>query len=293
MSGLSGPARQRRGGADDGAQRRVLALVTSEELPELDPDSQLLPAALEAAGLDVRLPVWSDPDVDWTAFDVVVVRSTWDYFDRPAEFRAWVERVAPTVPFFNPADVVLWNAHKGYLRDLGERGVPVVDTVWVAAGEQIAAPFAEAVVKPAVSGGSQGLYRVRGGATVTAEEDTLVQPLLASIADEGELSLLYAGGELSHTVRKVPARGDIRSQPEFGSDVRLEDAPGEAVEVARTVLDAVGHELPYARVDLVRAGDGTLRLIELEVIEPQLYLRWDPGSPARFASALAGVARSS
>ena len=241
----------------------------------------------------MRLPVWSDPGVDWEAFDAVVVRSTWDYFDHPDAFRAWVERVGPTVPFFNPPDVVLWNAHKAYLRDLGERGVPVVDTVWVAAGERAEVPFAEAVVKPAVSGGSQGLRRMRGGEAVDAQEDTLVQPLLASIADEGELSLLYAGGELSHTVRKVPARGDIRSQPEFGSDVRLEPAPGEAVETAGLVLDAIGRELPYARVDLVRAADGTLRLIELEVIEPQLYLRWDPASPARFAGALAAAARSS
>jgi hypothetical protein len=93
-------------------------------------------------------------------------------------------------------------------------------------------------------------------------------------------------------VRKVPAQGDIRSQPEFGSDVRLETASAEAVDAARVVLDAVGAELPYARVDLVRGDDGTLRLIELEVIEPQLYLRWDPASPARFATALAAVARS-
>ena len=239
----------------------------------------------------MRIAVWSDPGVDWTAFDAVVVRSTWDYFDRPDEFRAWVEQTAPRVPLHNPADVLLWNAHKGYLRDLGERGVPVVDTTWVAAGETAEVPYAEAVVKPAVSGGSQGLYRAQEGDRIDAEQDTLVQPLLASIADEGELSLLYAGGELSHTVRKVPAAGDIRSQPEFGSDVRLEDAPGEALEAARVVLDAVGRELPYARVDLVRAADGTLRLIELEVIEPQLYLRWDPASPARFASALAAVAR--
>jgi glutathione synthase/RimK-type ligase-like ATP-grasp enzyme len=153
-------------------------------------------------------------------------------------------------------------------------------------------PYDAAVVKPAVSGASKGLRRATGGETVVADDDTMIQPLLASIADEGELSLLYAAGELSHTVRKVPAAGDIRSQPEFGSDVRLEPTPEEARDVARTVLDAVGRELPYARVDLVRAADGSLRLIELEVIEPQLYLRWDPWSPARFASAIAAVARS-
>jgi len=239
----------------------------------------------------VALAIWTDPDVDWAGFDAVIVRSTWDYFDRPDEFRAWVERVDRLVPLHNPAEILLWNAHKGYLRDLGERGLPVVDTTWVAQGETVAVPYAQAVVKPTVSGGSQGLYRAQAGEQVAAAEDTMIQPLLTSIHDEGELSLLYAGGELSHAVRKIPASGDIRSQPEFGSDVRLEDPPAEALEVADAIRASVG-ELPYGRVDLVRAGDGTLRLIELEVIEPQLYLRWDPGSPARFASALAAVARS-
>ncbi len=132
-----------------------MALATSAELPDLDPHSQLLPPALAAAGVDAELAIWTDPDVDWSAFDAVVARSTWDYFDRSTEFRAWVERVGAEVPFFNPPDVVLWNAHKRYLRDLGERGVPVVDTLSLEPGDHADVPFAEAVVKPAVSGGSQ------------------------------------------------------------------------------------------------------------------------------------------
>ena len=270
-----------------------LALVTSAELPGLDPDSSLLLPAFAEAGVDARPVVWTDPAVDWAAFDAVIVRSTWDYFDRPDEFRAWVDRVgAEARVFANPPDLVVWNAHKRYLRDLGERGVPVVDTQWVDAGDSATVEHEEGVVKPAVSGGSEGLRRVRAGERIDADVDLLVQPLLASIADEGELSLLYADGELSHMVRKVPAPGDIRSQPEFGSVVTLEEPDAEARDTAATVLDAIGRVLPYARVDLVRAADGTLRLIELEIIEPQLYLRWDPASPARFVSALAAVARS-
>ena len=236
--------------------------------------------------------MWTDPDVDWGAFDAVIVRSPWDYFDRPAEFAAWVERLdGAGVELRNPASVLLWNAHKGYLRDLERRGVPVVDTTWVAAGEQAEVPYAEAVVKPAVSGNAKGLHRARAGEVVSAEVDTLVQPLLASIAAEGEVSLLFAAGLLSHTVRKVPRAGDIRSQPVHGGSVGLEPASAEALEAAEAVLAAVDAELAYARVDLVRADDGTLRLIELEVIEPQLYLAWEPGAPARFASALAAAAR--
>lgn len=271
----------------------TLALATGAEWPGLDTDSALLLPAFAALGVDARPCVWTDPDVDWASCDAVVVRSVWDYFDRSAEFLAWVERTAAAAPrFLNPADVVAWNAHKSYLGSLAERGVPVVDTVYVAQGERLTVPFDAAVVKPAVSGGSEGLRQAAGGEEIEAEVDLLVQPLLDSIRDEGELSLLYAAGELSHAVRKVPARGDIRSQPEFGSHVAAEPASDEALEAGRLVLDAVGQELSYARVDLVRAADGTLRLIELEVIEPQLYLQWDEASPARFASAIAAASRS-
>lgn len=275
--------------------RPLVALATSEGFPDLDPDSRLLLPALAAAGVDAQPAVWTDPSVDWAAFDAVVVRSVWDYFDREAEFLAWVARAGAVAKLFvNPPGVVAWNARKTYLRDLGARGVPVVDTLYLTRGEAVTVPFARAVVKPTVSGASQGLREVAGGTEVRAgAEDLMVQPLLESIADEGELSLLFAAGALSHTVRKVPARGDIRSQPQFGSTVAGEPATAEARDVARDVLDAVGAELAYARVDLVRAADGTLRLIELEVIEPLLYLGWDERSPARFASAIAAAVRSS
>lgn len=266
----------------------TVALATSAELPELDPDSKLLMPCLAALGVDARPEVWTDPGVDWEGYDAVVVRSVWDYFERVEEFLAWVSRVGPRARrFVNPPDVVAWNAHKTYLRDLAERGVPVVETAWVGAGETATVPFDHAVVKPAVSGGSIGLRRASGGESLVAGEDLMVQPLLASIADEGELSLLYAGGELSHMVRKVPAAGDIRSQPEFGSAVTAEPPTGEMLDVAGAVLAAVGRELPYARVDLVRAADGTLRLIELEVIEPRLFLRMAPEATARYADAIA------
>ena len=270
-----------------------IALATSADLPELDPDSQLLLPAFEMLGVDARPTVWSDPDVDWASFDAVVIRSTWDYFDREDEFLAWVRAVGATAErFINPPDLVEWNAHKTYLRELGDQGVPVVDTQWILRGETATVEHDHGIVKPAVSGGALGLERVSAGQTITAGADLLIQPFLHSIVDEGELSLFYAAGEFTHMVRKVPATGDIRVQPEYGSDVRPEEPTDEAHEVSRMVLDAIGRELPYARVDLVRAGDGTLRLIELEIIEPQLYLRWAPETAARFASAIAAASRS-
>ena len=269
---------------------RLVALVTSEALPDLDPDSRLLTPALADAGLDVRITAWSDPSVDWASFDAVIVRSTWDYFDRPDDFGEWIDHVEQRSNVVNPARVLRWNAHKSYLRDLEQRGVRTLETLWVDTGETAEVPFDEAVIKPAVDGGAKGLRRARRGDRITAQVDLMVQPLVTSIATEGELSLLYAAGELSHTVRKVPAPGDIRSQPDYGSTVTLEDATEEARAVGQSVLDALGEPVPYARVDLVRDAGGELCLIELEVIEPQLYLAWDPESPRRFASALAAAA---
>lgn len=271
-----------------GMSHRRVALATAEHLPQLDADSRLLLPHLQEQGVAAAPAIWTDPAVDWAAYDAVVIRSTWDYFHREDEFDAWIDRVVQFAPLVNPPGVLRWNAHKTYLRDLGERGVPVVDTLWVHSGERVDVPWPQAIVKPAVGGNALGLHRVTQGAEVSANgRDLMVQPFLESITTEGELSLLYAGGELSHVVRKVPRRGDIRVQPEFGSEVRLEEPSGEALDAAARVLAEIDEELGYARVDLVRAADGTLRLIELEIIEPSLYLAWDDGAPRRFAGALA------
>ena len=287
--------------------RPVIALATGADWPDLDEDSAPLVPALRERCIDVELPVWTDPAVDWGRYDAIVVRSVWDYFDRADEFAAWIDRVEAAAPVFNPPAVLRWNAHKAYLRDLGERGVPVVDTLWAARGDALdLAPalagrgWDDAVFKPAVAGGAEGLVRVRGADEARAAQaqldahlaggDVLVQPFLPSIETEGELSLFFAAGELTHTIRKRPKAGDIRVQPEWGGTPDVVEAPGEAVAVARRAIEHTPGELLYARVDLVRATDGTLRLIELEVIEPRLFLRLAPEATPRFADAIAGCA---
>ena len=269
----------------------MVAVATSAALPGLDQDSVPLLAALRERGVDVHPAVWSDPEADWSGYDAVLVRSTWDYFDRLPDFLAWVAGVP--VPMFNPPGVIAWNAHKSYLRDLEERGVPVVETEWVHEGMHAQVAWERAIVKPAVAGSAKGLRRAERGELIEAGEDLLVQPFLASIEDEGELSLLYAAGELSHAVRKTPKRGDIRVQPEWGGRTEFVEPADEARRVADTALAAVDASLLYARVDLVRAADGTLRLIELELIEPNLFLVGNPEGTARFADAFsAAFARS-
>ena len=282
----------------------LLAFATGADWPDLDEDSAPLLPALRERGIDVELPVWTDPGVDWGRYDAIVVRSVWDYFDHAPAFAAWIDRVEAAAPVFNPPAILRWNAHKGYLRDLARRGVPTVDTLWADRGSRLdlAQALAEhgwddAIFKPAVGGGAEGLGRVRGPAEARAAQpqvdellgrgDVLVQPFLPSIETEGELSLFFAAGEPTHTIRKRPKAGDIRVQPEWGGTPDVVEAPQEALAVARTALGSAPGELLYARVDLVRATDGTLRLIELEVIEPRLFLRMAPHATPRYADAIA------
>lgn len=263
-------------------------MATSAALPGLDPDSLPLLDALRERGVDARPVVWSDEHVDWAAFDAVLIRSTWDYFDRLGAFLDWL--AALPVRVFNPKRVVAWNAHKSYLLDLAAAGVPVVDTLYVERGEAAEVPWARGIVKPTVAGAAKGLRRLQAGERVEATtQELLVQPFLPSIETEGELSLLYAAGELSHAVRKTPKPGDIRVQPEWGGTSRLIDPDAEAVAVAEAALAAVEEPLLYARVDLVRAVDGTLRVIELELIEPNLFLLGNPAGTARFADAFSAA----
>jgi glutathione synthase/RimK-type ligase-like ATP-grasp enzyme len=228
---------------------------------------------LAALGGDAEPVVWSDPAVDWSAYDAVLIRSVWDYFLRHDDFLAWLERVPG--PTWNPADVLRWNSEKHYLRDLEAAGVRTIPTIWE--GE---IPWEEAIVKPTVAGGSLGLRRARKGERIAPGE--MAQPLLPEITD-GELSLVFFDGELSHAIRKTPAAGDIRVQPEFGGIVeRAEPTPRE-LAIARGVLDAAGRDLLYARVDLVADG----LLIELEAIEPRFFFAYGPrDAPARLARAL-------
>ena len=279
-----------------------VALATAAEFRELDPDSRLLLPELEARGIDFAPVVWNDAGADWSAWDAIVIRSTWDYFHHPREWAAWLDRVAELgVPMLNPLEVVRWNSHKSYLQQLAGAGVPVVDTVMTQGDAPVeladllaGAGWDDAIVKPAIDGGAMRLFRVEDVDDpqarfdeLVAQGDVLVQPFLPSIQTEGEVSLLYFGRKLSHTVRKTAKPGDIRVQPVWGGHAETIGPTAEMVHIAERTFDAIDADLLYARVDLVRADDGTLRLIELEALEPLLFLELDPAAPGRFADALA------
>lgn len=280
-----------------------IALATAPDVPASDQDEPVVARALEARGHAAPLVRWDDADVDWAGFDAVLIRSTWDYIERVEEFQTWARAVeAAGTPLHNPAAVVDWNTHKGYLLELEERGAPVVPTAWLGRGDRVALADVAAdrgwpavVAKPAVGAGSDGLVVVREGDDLAAAQpaldallvrgDVLVQPFVASVAD-GELSLVVVDGRVSHAVRKVPAPGEARVQVEFGGRYLPEVPDRDTVRLAEWVVGATGHDLLYARVDLLADVDGTWLLNELEAVEPSLLLSWVPQAAERLVDAL-------
>lgn len=276
----------------------VLLLTGGDRMPVPDPESGLLVDALAERGVRAELAVWDEP-ADWAASPLVVVRTPWDYVERHERFLDVLREIATVTTLVNPAGLVAWNHHKGYLAGLVRAGVPVVPLALVARGatpeEQEAARTAfgdEIVVKPAISGGARGTIRTGARSREAREHlaelvgagDALVQPYLDAV-EAGEVSLMFFGGELCHAVRKLPAEGDFRVQAEHGGTV-VAHAPRDAeVAVALAVLAAAPQAATYARIDLVTTAAGPL-VMEAELIEPELFLHHDARAAPRFADVL-------
>ncbi len=284
-----------------------LAIVTSEEHARLMPADGVLADALQAHGIVAAPAVWSDTSVPWQRFDAALIRSPWDYYLRPEEFADWLSRIeALRLPLWNPVKTVRWNMHKGYLAQLGEAGAPLPGTVMVAANAvapSLASIFAErgwraVVMKPAVSGGAFETYKVEDDDAAAFEDryrnlhlrgDVIVQEYCPRIATSGELSLVYIDGVFTHAARKVPKDADFRVQEKFGGKNLAHTPTAMERQAAERVLAAtqqLGYEQLYARVDLVHHEDA-LVLMELELIEPWLFLDTVPEATKRVAELLA------
>lgn len=284
-----------------------IALATCANLPDLDPDEQLLLQPLRALGVDAQPAVWDDTSIDWAAFDLTVIRSTWDYVPRRAAFLAWTRRVPRIV---NPAAIVAWNTDKTYLRDLADAGVPVVPTEWIQPGQTVSLPAeGRYVLKPAVGAGSvdAGLFDLSGAADADSArahaerllgggQTVMVQPYLDRIEAEGEAALMFFGDEFSHTINKGAMLTDNRK---LVADLYTEEviaprvASAAEMAAARAALAAIPggiDAIAYARVDLVPAHDGKPVVIELELTEPSLFLGKAPGSAERLARHLVEIA---
>lgn len=287
--------------------RKTVAFLTCRRLPGVAADDLAAVAALRTVGIDAEPAVWDDPSVHWERFAAAVVRSTWDYHLRPEEFRRFVTRLETLgVPLWNPPDLVRWNLDKRYLRELAERGVPVLPTAWVEEGPapDLAAllderGWDEAVVKPIVSANGHATWRTSRAAAPGQQEElaeliahggAMIQPFVEEIASAGEWSLLFFAGRFSHAVIKRPRPGDFRVQVDHGGTAEPAEPPAAVLARAERILAAVRGPWLYARVDgCVLSGRRGFHLMELEMLEPCLFFAQDPEAPARFATALAGV----
>lgn len=277
-----------------------IAVITYHKLPDGHESDRAAFAHLESLGMNPVPVIWNDPAVDWAGFDGVVFRSCWDYHHTPAQFAALLERLeALQVRALNPIDVVRWNMNKLYLRELTQKGVNVIPSLWLTETPRQSLHdlmrsqgWDEVVVKPVISADAHLTERITlaqaaDGQThlerVIASGGAIIQRFMPEIVDAGEWSIIFIGGEYSHSLIKRPLAGDFRVQ---GGIWNVETPPAAFIDAARAILAHVPSSLLYARVDgVIHAGQ--FALMELELIEPYLGLHLAEESPQRFAAALA------
>ncbi|MBW3535391.1 MAG: hypothetical protein KY453_09285 [Gemmatimonadetes bacterium] len=281
---------------------RRCAFLTTEGLDGPVVDDDLAYAPLQARGWEVEAVPWRSTEARWAAFDAVVIRSAWDFQDDPHGFVEALARIAASgARLANPLPMVRWNLRKTYLFDLDCWGVRTVPTVWRPGFldgdlDHLYRDLntQELVVKPVVGANGRGALRVAAGDVGARDEaerafhgrEAIVQPFQPSVLREGEVSLFFLDRAFSHAVRKVPARGEFRSQEEHGGRVSSFQPEAALVKSAGQMIDRLEAPPLYARVDVVRDRSGAWAVMELELVEPSLYLRMDSGAPERFAEAL-------
>lgn len=280
-----------------------IALATYDRAPGLAPDDRLLIPALERLGIRAEPAIWSDRSIHWRAFDAVIIRSCWDYHVRFAQFEAWLDALqVDSVPLWNPASIIRWNADKRYLLDLAGRGVATIPTMIAMRGhadavESLAAAegWTRFVIKPAISASGYETFALRMPlddasraviARVAGLGTVLVQPFADEIARSGELSFTFFDGAFSHATIKRARPGEFRVQTEHGGTVESIGVEPALIEQAAAVVRSLDERPLYARVDGITRGDAFL-LMELELIEPNVFMSYSENAAERFARAIA------
>jgi glutathione synthase/RimK-type ligase-like ATP-grasp enzyme len=279
-----------------------VALATCSHFPAGDPDDAGLLGAIEGS----EFVIWDDASVDWSQYDVVVLRSTWDYQERRDEYLAWARAVGERLQ--NPPEVVAWNTDKAYLKELEDAGLPVVHTELIAPGAPFTAPGGEYVVKPTVSAGSRDTARFAGpddapraAALVEAihasGRTAMVQPYIASVDARGETALLHFDGVFSHAIHKGPLLtpgADPTGEVFAAETIRPREATAAERALGARALAHVAAKFPdlaepllYARIDIVEDAGGAPLILELELTEPSLFFSGEPGRLLEFAAAVA------
>ncbi|MBX9721913.1 MAG: hypothetical protein K2X81_11000 [Candidatus Obscuribacterales bacterium] len=281
----------------------LFSLITYSALPDLDPDDQLVKAALERRGARVQALVWDNESIDWSKAGVCVLRSTWDYHLKYDKFCAWVKRTAQLTRLYNPADLVLWNSRKTYLNEMIQAGLPVIPTSFLTDDSDSTLSdllqergWSKAVIKPTVGLATSGVKCVENNPESLKEGQehlnqllkngvVMVQEYLDAVEGYGERSLSFIDGKFSHCVRKTAFQ---KLAVAGGAGETPQEVSEDELAQAHKILSFLKEKPLYARVDLVRNSKNQPLLMELELLEPSLFLQTKPSAAELFADALLG-----
>ena len=281
---------------------KKIAFVTSSVKPDFAGNDISVVDLLKSAGAEVQPLPWDVDTAAWNSFDLVVIRSCWNYHLHPDKFIQWIDQMEKQkVKMFNPLKIARWNLHKGYLKDLESKGVSLPETIWLNKGSEAnlfsivnERNWEKAVVKPAISATAFNTFLVSKEEAshqqqkfeqLLAHADMLVQKFMTEVQEQGEWSLIFFDKKFSHAVIKQPAAKDFRVQHDFGGSATHTKPPAFALTQAEKILNLIDEPLLYARVDGV-VSENKFLLMELELIEPMLFLEKENGSAKTFAQAM-------
>ena len=280
-----------------------IALLSCHNWPGVFENERLLATEISKS-IDVDVVAWNDPSVNWSNYNYLIFRTIWDYFEFPNEFSAWLDMLeSQNVKTLNPLSVIKRNQHKFYLQDLERQGIDIIPTVFIPKNTGLDLSFLKAnswekaVIKPAVSGGSYLTQLFSQSeiedieaeyATFAVQNDLLVQPFMPEIQEIGELSILFFKGKFSHAIVKKPKNGDFRVQSQFGGQYEIYEPDATLLATAQNIVETFSSDLLYARVDGI-LKDGQFLLMELELIEPDLYFDYHPDAKKNYLAAVEAV----
>ena len=278
-----------------------IAILTCNQLPELTPQDQPLILELAKHSIEAIPVIWDSPNVNWSDFDYLVFRNTWDYFEKEVQFNTWLTKIEKLgIPTLNSIAIIKENKHKFYLREMEQQGVQILPTIFINKTSNLSlktlipSTWKKAVIKPAFSAGSYQTevfditdseiislqYKV-----IAAEKELLLQEFIPEIQSLGETSFIFFNKKFSHAVNKKPVEGDFRIQVQFGGKYTLVEPNSNLISQAQKIVNRFADDLLYARVDGIII-DNQLHLMEVECIEPDLYLNLSDGATERFTQAI-------
>ena len=300
--------------------KKIFDIVILTENRYIDPDiknwyinqvlleDQILQEKLENIGIKVCRKDWADQNFDWSSTKYVIFRTTWDYFDRFDEFFSWINQTKAKTNFINSIDIIYWNIDKHYLRELSQKGINITPSLFIKKDQRISlkhllkkTKWMEAVIKPTISGAARHTYRVNINnykkyenlfQDLIRNECMIFQEFMCNITLKGEISLIMIGGEYTHAVRKIAKKGDFRVQDDHGGKVISYEANSMEIEFAKECIAKCPFNPIYARVDIIYDNKYELALVELELIEPELWFRNNTKSALLLAKEISRITSS-